>query len=56
MIEVYAPGTMVVLDEDVEAKIVTVALHDDDVAAKLAAWRARQTDAVPEFPEAASED
>jgi 5-(carboxyamino)imidazole ribonucleotide mutase len=33
-----------------------VALQDDDVAAKLAAWRARQTDAVPEFPEAASED
>ncbi len=33
-----------------------VALQDDDVAAKLAAWRARQTDAVPDFPEAAPED
>ena len=33
-----------------------VALQDDDVAAKLAAWRAHQTDAVPDFPEAAPED
>jgi 5-(carboxyamino)imidazole ribonucleotide mutase len=28
-----------------------VALQDDAVAAALAAWRTRQTDAVPENPE-----
>lgn len=43
MIEVYPPGTMVVLDEDVEAKIVTVALHDSEYVQYECTWWSGQS-------------
>ena len=43
MIEVYPVGTGVLLDEDVEAKVVTVALHDGNYVQYECAWWSGQS-------------
>ncbi len=43
MIEVYPVGTVVLLDDDVKAKVVTVALHDSNYVQYECAWWSGQS-------------
>jgi uncharacterized protein YodC (DUF2158 family) len=43
MIEVYPVGTVVLLEEDVEAKVITVSLHDGDYVQYECAWWSGQS-------------